>query len=403
MIDAAPQAGQGTGTAPVLPPPYATKSNENFSSVTPFASGKMPHVPAGFVVSRFAIGLDSPRNAFVLPNGDVLVAEAKTGEKYNDVHYRDRGANRIALLRYTDGDGVVDQRWIFMSNLRQPYGMALVEPKLYIADTEGIVRVTYQAGKTPVSSEQPRQRIATFVPSGYNNHWTRNIIASPDGRYLYVAIGSASNAGENGLTEEKRRANILRLDLNNGGKESVYAWGIRNPVGLAYDPAGKLWTVVNERDHLGDNLVPDYIVQPEQGGFYWWPWFYWGQDEDPRLKGQRHDLKAHSLTPDYALGPHVAALGIEFGTNTRFASPWRQGAFVARHGSWNRRQLSGYDVIFVPFTNGRPSGAPQPFLTGFIARDKEVHGRPRAIATARDGSLLVTDDAGGTVGRVAAK
>jgi len=392
--------GQTSGPAPQLAAPYATQSTSHNPAVKPFPADRLPRVPSGFVVTRFATGLDSPRNVLVLPNGDVLAAEAKTERKYDDPQYRDKGANRIMLLRDADGDGVAETRSILLSGLRQPYGMALIGERLYIADTDGVHWVTYKLGTTRLPANTPKTRITSFEPGGYNNHWTRNILPSADGKTLFVAVGSGSNAGEHGMAQERRRANILRLDLPTG-RETVLASGLRNPVGMAINPqTGALWTAVNERDELGDELVPDYITSVRAGGFYGWPYSYYGNHEDPRLKGQRPDLVAKAVIPDYAVGAHVAALGIGFGEATNFPGPYRAGAFVARHGSWNRSKLAGYDVAFVPFEGGKPSGALQPFMTGFIASEDEVNGRPRGIAVAKDGSLLVVDDAGGTLWRV---
>ena len=392
-----------SGAVPALAAPYATRSVSHSAEVRPFPAGALPQVPAGFVVNRFADGLDSPRNVLVLPNGDVLAAEAKTERKYDDPKFRDKGANRITLLRDADGDGVAETRSILLSGLRQPYGMALIGERLYIADTDGVYWVAYKRGITTLPASTPRTRIASFEPGGYNNHWTRNIIASVDGKTLYVAVGSGSNVGEHGMAQERRRANILRLDLPTA-RETVFAAGLRNPVGMALEPqTGTLWTAVNERDELGDELVPDYITAVTEGAFYGWPYSYYGQHEDPRLKGQRPDLVAKAVVPDYAVGAHVAALGIAFGDKTNFPPHYRAGAFVARHGSWNRSRLAGYDVVFIPFRGGKPSGALEPFLTGFIRGDDTAFGRPRSIATAKDGSLLVVDDAGGTLWRVSVR
>jgi glucose/arabinose dehydrogenase len=374
---------QTSGPVPELAAPYATRSASHSPEVKPFPVEKLPRVPNGFVVNRFAAGLDSPRNVLVLPNGDVLAAEAKTERKYDDPQYRDKGANRITLLRDADGDGVAETRSILLSGLRQPYGMALIGQRLYIADTDGVYWVAYKLGTIRLPANTPKTRITSFEPGGYNNHWTRNILPSADGKALFVAVGSGSNAGEHGMAQERRRANILRLDLPTG-RETVFASGLRNPVGLAIEPrTGALWTAVNERDELGDELVPDYITSVRAGGFYGWPYSYYGQHEDPRLKGQRPDLVAEAVVPDYAVGAHVAALGIGFGDTTNFPERYRAGAFVARHGSWNRSKLSGYDVAFVPFQGGKPLGALQPFMNGFIGSEDEVYGRPRGIVVAR--------------------
>lgn len=392
-----------TGLSPKLALPYATPSNKNFVGTIAFPAATLPTVPEGFAVNLFADKLASPRNLLVLPNGDVLIAEAKTEEKPNDPAYRDKGANRITRLSDTDHDGVADQRSVLISGLRQPYGMVYQDGRLYIADTDGILWVPFVPGTPTLPNEVHRERIAEFAPGGYNNHWTRNIIATRDGKGLFVAVGSASNAGEYGEKEEERRANILHIDLRTH-KETVYASGLRNPVGMDIEPTtGALWTSVNERDHLGDDLVPDYITSVKPGGFYGWPYSYYGQHVDPRLKGQRSDLVAKAIVPDLAVGAHVSALGIQFGAGLNFPKTYRNGAFVARHGSWNRAALAGYNVVFVPFENGKPMGVVEPFLTGFIAGPTEVYGRPRSLARAGDGSLLITDDASGTVWRISIK
>jgi glucose/arabinose dehydrogenase len=397
------QTEQTSGASPALAAPYATRSASHSPQVRPFPAGKMPWVPDGFVVNRFASGLDSPRNILVLPNGDVLAAEAKTERKYDDVKFRDKGANRITLLRDADRDGVAETRSLLLGGLRQPYGMALIGERLYIADTDGVYWVPFKAGDMRLPTDVAKTRIVSFNPGGYNNHWTRNLLPSADGRSLFIAVGSASNAGEHGMAQELRRANILKIELATG-RETIFASGLRNPVGMAIEPqTGALWTAVNERDELGDELVPDYITSVRAGGFYGWPYSYYGQIEDPRLKGQRPDLVAKALVPDYAVGAHVAALGIGFGAKTNFPSQYQRGVFVARHGSWNRSKLAGYDVAFVPFEGGKPAGSLQPFLAGFIGNEEEAYGRPRGIAVAKDGSLLVVDDAGGTVWRVSAR
>lgn len=392
-----------TGPKPVLPAPYETEVGTNFATMRQFPDGQEPEAPAGFVVTKFATGLHSPRQVVVLPNNDILIAEAKTEKKFNDPAFRDKGANKIRLLRDADGDGVAETNTVLLADLRQPYGMVYTNNRLYVADTDGIFWVPYKLGTQTIPDTVKKTKIASFKPGGYNNHWTRNLQLSADGKYLFVAVGSASNAGEYGPEEEKRRACILRIDLKTG-HEIVYATGIRNPVGMALEPhTGALWTSVNERDELGDNLVPDYITGVKQGAFYGWPYSYYGQNEDPRLKGQRPDLVAKAIAPDFAVGPHASALGIVFGAKTNFPDHYKDGAFVTRHGSWNRTQLFGYDVIFVPFKDGKPAGTLEPFLTGFIADPSTVNGRPRSLAVANDGSLLLTDDVNGIVYRISTK
>ena len=399
---AAIQSGASIGVHPRLPPPYATRSVRNTPETTAFHPGAAVKAAPGLTVGRFAEGLDSPRNAIVLPNGDVLVAEAQTERKNEDPSYRGQGRNRILLLRDTDGDGRADRKTVFLSGLHQPYGMALIGSRLYVANADGVFWTPYRAGQTEVAAEAPRAMVTRFDPTGYNNHWTRNLLASRDGRTLYVAVGSASNAGEYGMAKEQRRAAILAIDLATG-RERIFADGIRNPVGMAIEPArGRLWTAVNERDELGDDLVPDYITAVRDGGFYGWPYSYWGKHPDPRLNGQRPDLVERAITPDFAVGAHAAALGIAFGRSTALPAHYRDGAFVARHGSWNRSRLMGYDVVFVPFRDGRAVGPMEPVLTGFSDGPGHVHGRPRALAVARDGALLVIDDKGGTIWRITA-
>ncbi len=393
-------AQPGVGPDPLLPAPYETKSVVNTPDTTPFHPGAQLSVPRGLSVHRFAEGLDSPRNAVVLPNGDVLVAEARTERKNEDPNFRDVGKNRILLLRDSDGDGRADVRETLIGGLQQPYGMSLVAGKLYIANANGVFWTPYSLGDTRIAEDAPRNWITRFDPSGYNNHWTRNLLASRDGRTLYIAVGSASDAGEYGMAKEERRAAILAIDLSTG-RERIFADGLRNPVGMAIEPVtGALWTSVNERDGLGDNLVPDYITSVREGGFYGWPYSYWGKNPDPRFIGQKPELVARAITPDFAVGAHASALGILFGKGTSLPERFRSGAFVARHGSWNRSTLFGYDVVFVPFRNGRPTGRIEPFLTGFTDGPGHVHGRPRGLAAAKDGALLVVDDKGGVIWRV---
>ncbi|MBD8678888.1 PQQ-dependent sugar dehydrogenase [Sphingomonas sp. CFBP 13720] len=395
-------SGPSIGNTPVLPAPYSTKSVTNTPDTTPFHEGASVRAADGLAVNVFAEGLDSPRNAVVLPNGDVLVAEATTERKSNDPNYRAVGRNRILLLRDTNGDGRADVRETLIGGLSQPYGMQLIGGKLYIANANGVFWTPYTPGTMRIADHARRNWITRFDPTGYNNHWTRNLLASRDGRTLFIAVGSASNAGEFGMEREARRAAILAIDLASG-RERVFADGIRNPVGMALEPrTGRLWTSVNERDELGDDLVPDYIVGVKEGGFYGWPYSYWGKNPDPRLKGQRPDLVAKAITPDFAVGAHASALGIAFGAGTSLPARFRDGAFVARHGSWNRSTLLGYDVVFVPFRDGKAVGPMQPVLTGFTDGPDHVHGRPRALATANDGSLLVVDDKGGRIWRIAA-
>jgi glucose/arabinose dehydrogenase len=383
------------------PEPYATGSVVNHPRTIGWPDGRKPVAPRGYEVVKFAGGLDYPRQALLLPNGDVIVAEARTKPKLDAEPEVQRGqalskttgysANRLTLLRDADRDGVAEQRFVLREGLNQPFGIQYVGGRLYVANTDGVVSFPFQPGQTKIDAA-PRPLIA-LPAGGYNNHWTRNLLLSPDGRTLYVSVGSASNVGEHGMDEEKRRAAILAVDLASG-RERLYASGLRNPVGMAWVPGGTtLWTAVNERDEIGDDIAPDYLVGVREGGFYGWPYSYYGK-QDPRHANERRDLLATTLLPDVAVGPHSAALGLAFSRG-----PGAQTAFVARHGSWNRSSFSGYDVLAVPFGAGRPTAAPQPFLTGFVADAKkgEVYGRPVSIQTRDDGAIFVVDDAGDTV------
>lgn len=385
---------------PPQPEPYATESVVNHPKTIGWPEGRKPVAPRGYEVVRFAGGLDYPRQALLLPNGDVIVAEARTKPKLDADPEVQRGqalskttgfsANRLTLLRDADRDGVAEQRFVLREGLNQPFGMQYVDGRLYVANTDGVVSFPFQPGQTTITAT-PKPLIA-LPAGGYNNHWTRNLLLSPDGRTLYVSVGSASNVGEFGMDEEKRRAAILAVDLASG-RERLYASGLRNPVGMAWAPGGVLWTAVNERDEIGDDISPDYLVGVKEGGFYGWPYSFYGK-QDPRHANERRDLLATTLMPDVAVGAHAAALGMAFDKGNN-----GQTAYVARHGSWNRSSFSGYDVLAVPFSGGRPTAAPQPFLTGFVAdaRKGEVYGRPVSIQTREDGAIFVLDDAGDTV------
>ena len=402
----------GLGPDPRLPAPDTSHEAQNYSEVVGWPEGRAPTAPPGFRVRRVAGGLDSPRWLLVLPNRDLLVSEATTVA--DDPNSPDtagqmrsgsaalRSANRITLLRDADGDGIAETRTVLLQGLNQPFGLALVGEHLYIADTDALMRYPFAPGQTRI--EARGEKLLDLPAGGYNNHWTRNILPSRDGRRLYVSVGSSSNVGEHGLDEEVRRACILSVGLDGGG-ETVVASGLRNPVGMAFEPVtGALWTAVNERDMLGDDLVPDYITSVRDGGFYGWPFSYWGAHPDPRLAGQRPDLVQRALAPDYALGAHTASLGLAFYEGGAFPEAYRGGAFVAQRGSWNRRPFSGYKVIFVPFKDGRPSGPPQDFLTGFMPdpASGKAFGRPVGVFADGAGGLLVTDDAGDSVWRVSA-
>ncbi|HVG42018.1 MAG TPA: sorbosone dehydrogenase family protein, partial [Chitinophagaceae bacterium] len=361
-------------SAESLPKPNATKSVTNFSRVIGW-NGQTPKAPEGFTVTKFADSLDHPRWIYVLPNGDVLVAEsntiltgikkigAKLSRKISTQGYGE-SANRITLFRDGNKDGVPESRSVFLENLNQPLGMLLLNNHFYVANTDGLLQYDYTPGATQITSAG--KKIVNLPAGGYNNHWTRNIISNKEGTKIYISVGSGSNNAENGMEHELRRANILEVNLDGSG-ESILAGGLRNPVGMDIEPfSNALWTVVNERDELGDELVPDYLTSVKRGGFYGWPYAYFGANEDPRLKGKRNDLVRKTIVPDVALGAHTASLGLIFYTGNSFPQKYKGGAFIAQHGSWNRSVLSGYKVVFVPFKNGIPSGKPEDFLMGFV-------------------------------------
>ncbi|GAC1478859.1 MAG: sorbosone dehydrogenase family protein [Steroidobacteraceae bacterium] len=352
-----------------------------------------PTPSSGLAVEAFATGLDHPRNVYVLPNRDVLVAETNAPPKPDDspglrgfitrrIMARAgagvRSANRITLLRDTDGHGLADARSFFLEGLNSPFGIALVDDQLFVADTDAIRRYPYREGQTHIDGPGA---VLTELPAGrINHHWTKNLVASPDGRFLYVSIGSNSNVGENGLAAEEGRAQIWQVDVRTGGHRS-YATGLRNPNGLAFapGPAPVLWTAVNERDELGSDLVPDYMTSVRDGGFYGWPFSYYGQHIDTRMQPQRPDLVGQAIAPDYALGAHTASLGLAITSHSGLPAAFTAGAFVGQHGSWNRRPPSGYRVIFVPFVNDKPDGPPRDVLTGFLNADKKARGRPVGV------------------------
>jgi len=409
--------GDPWGPNPTIPPPAPQKliPNVRIARVIGWPEGRTPRAPAGFVVTSYA-RLDHPRWLYLLPNGDVLAAESSTerheggGIKTAVMHAMKRlggslrvSADRITLLRDSDGDGVVDLQVPFLTGLNQPSGMALKGSTLYVANTDAVLAFDYQEGATSIATAG---RVIARLPAGAGvssaGHWTRNLELSPDGTKLYVSIGSLSNIGEEGLDKEEGRAEIREIDLATGAVRP-YATGLRNPNGLDFEPiTGKLWTVVNERDLLGDDAPPDYMTSLQDGGFYGWPWSYWGRIVDARIEPPRPDMVARSITPDYALGAHTASLGLHFYRGARFPARYRGGAFVGQHGSWNRTRPAGYQVVFIPFANGRPSGDAEPFLTGFLTTGNRAFGRPVAVAEDCTGALLVTDDAGDMVWRVAA-
>ncbi|AQR61727.1 sorbosone dehydrogenase [Brevundimonas sp. LM2] len=371
-----------------------------------------PTVPAGFTVTAMATDFLIPRQMLVLPNGDILVAEGRGGGapalRPKDViagAIKKQGTtqvesgNRITLLRDADNDGVPETRTVFIDNLNAPYGMAFVDGSLYVANQDALLRFSYQPGQTRITTAGEE---LTKLPSRINHHWTKSLTASADGQTLYVGIGSNSNIGERGLAVEEDRAVVWAIDRRTGARRTV-ATGIRNPTALSIEPqTGALWSVVNERDEIGPQLVPDYLTSVREGAFYGWPYSYWGQNVDPRVRPQNPDLVARAMKPDYALGSHVAALGLSFATNGGFGGGFSQGAFVGEHGSWNRQDLSGYKVVWVPFAGGQPSGPPVDFATGFLTADGQARGRPVGVTfdPARR-ILLVADDLSNTVWRIA--
>ena len=403
----------GMGQNPQLPPPNETVlPTVNIAPAIGWEDDMKPQAARGLRVNAFATDLDHPRQLYVLPNGDVLVAETNGPAKtpgglrgwVMKLAMKRAGAgvpsaNRITLLRDADGDGVAETKTAFLEDLNSPYGMALIGDQLYIANTDALVRVTYTEGATRITTQPAK--VADLPGGPINHHWTKNVVASPDGSKLYVAVGSNSNVGENGMDNEERRAAILEVDPASG-RTRVFASGLRNPVGMAWQPqSGQLWVAVNERDEIGSDLVPDYMTSVKDGGFYGWPYSYYGQHVDERVEPQEPELVAKAIKPDYALGAHTASLGLAFYTGTLLPEQYRNGAFVGQHGSWNRNPLSGYKVIFVPFTDGRPSGEAQDILTGFVNDDDKAHGRPVGVAVDEAGALLVADDVGNVVWRVA--
>ena len=403
------------GPRPALPAPVKTVvPTTNVAAARGWDPGAAPTSPSGAKVTPFATGLQHPRWVYVLPNGDVLVAETNAPPKPEDrkgvkgwlmkQYMKKAGsagpsANRLTLLRDADHDGKAETRSVFAAELNSPLGMTLVGPSLYVADTDAILRFPYVDGDTTARGAGAK---LVDLPAGpINHHWTKNVIANADGTKLYAAVGSNSNAGENGIDAEVERAAIWEIDVKTGAHR-VFASGLRNPCGLAWEPqTGVLWTAVNERDELGSDVPPDYLTSVHDGDFYGFPYSYFGNHVDERAKPPRPDLVAKALTPDYALGPHTASLGLAFadkGTPSHYA----RGMYVGQHGSWNRRPLSGYKVIFVPFEDGKPAGPPVDVLTGFLSASGEAYGRPVGVAVDRGGDLFVADDVGNTVWRVAA-
>ena len=406
----------GIGTGITLPPPNQTPiPTVNVAPAQGWAEGMKPVAAAGMSVAPFATGLQHPRWLYVLPNGDVLVAETNAPPRpadgggikgwFTKFFMKRAGAgvpsaNRITLLRDVDGDGIAKTRTVFLEGLDSPFGMVLVGNDFYVANADAVLRFPYVSGQTRIDAAATK---LVDLPGGpINHHWTKNVVASANGARLYVSVGSNSNVAENGIAAEAERAAIWEVDAKTGAHR-VFASGLRNPVGMAWEPThGALWTVVNERDELGSDLVPDYLTSVVDGGFYGWPYSYYGQHVDERVQPQRPELVTTARVPDYALGPHTASLGLAFAPGNALPAAFANGAFVGQHGSWNRRPHSGYKVIFVPFDNGQPSGAPVDVLTGFLSDDGKANGRPVGVALDRRGALLVADDVGNVVWRVTA-
>lgn len=403
----------GYGPTPVLPPPDPeTIPTINIAPATGWQANEAPRAGSALRVTAFASGLDHPRWLHVLPNGDVLVAETNAPPRPERKGFKNwvmglvmkragaatPSADRIALLRDADGDGRAETRTTFLQGLRSPFGMALVGDQLYVANTDAVVRFAYSPGATEIRT--PGAKVADLPGGPLNHHWTKNIIASRDGRKLYASTGSNSNIAENGMEKEERRAAILEIDLASG-ESRVFASGLRNPNGLDWHPqSGALWTVVNERDGLGDQLVPDYLTSVRDGAFYGWPYSYFGSHVDERVQPQRPELVAKALAPDYALGSHTASLGLAFYTGELFPARYRDGAFIGQHGSWNSRQPVGYRVIFVPFADGKPVGQPEEVLSGFVNEDGKARGRPVGVTIDKRGAVLIADDVGNIIWRL---
>ena len=406
----------GIGIKPSLPLPNKTFiPTVNIAPAIGWPKDKTPLAAAGMQVSAFAIGLDHPRWLYVLPNGDVLVAETNSPPKPDDgkgikgwvmgLVMKRAGAgvssaNRITLLRDTDGDGAADIRMYFLKGLNSPFGMVLVGDKFYVANSDAVMRYNYTDGTKQIT--EPSEKVADLPAGRINHHWTKNIIASADGTKLYVTVGSNSNVAERGMAAEEGRAAIWEIDIATG-KKRIFASGLRNPNGMAWDKnSNTLFTVVNERDQIGSDLVPDYLTSVKEGAFYGWPYSYFGQNIDERVKPQQPELVAKATVPDYALGAHTASLGLVSSIGSSMPSQFANGMFIGQHGSWNRKPLSGYKVIFVPFVNGKPAGQPVEVLTGFLSDDQKAYGRPVGVAIDKSGALLVADDVGNTIWRLMA-
>jgi glucose/arabinose dehydrogenase len=387
----------------VLPEPYATKSVKNNSKVIGWGTDKMPTAPEGFMVNNYADSLDHPRWIYVAENGDVFIAESNSPHSaLEKATGKNKSADRITLLRDANNDGIAETRTVFLKGLNKPFGMLIIGDNFYVANTDGVVQYPYKAGSTSITAAGKK---IVSLPAG-PRHWTRNIVTNAAKDKIYIAVGSSSNVAEDGIEKENRRACIIETNLDGTG-EKIYASGLRNPVGMDWAPGtSTLWAAVNERDELGDELVPDYLTSVKEGGFYGWPYSYFGQHEDPRLKEKNQpDLVKKAIVPDVALGNHTASLGLAFYKAKSFPEKYRGGAFIGQHGSWNRSVLSGYKVVYVPFKNGKPSGKMEDFLTGFIADNakSEVYGRPVGVAVAKDGSVLVADDGANIIWKISSR
>ncbi|MEJ1969251.1 MAG: sorbosone dehydrogenase family protein [Rhizomicrobium sp.] len=409
-------ASAGYGPHPTLPAPNPTLlPTINQADGVGWPAGARPAPAPGLAVAAFADKLDHPRWLYVLPNGDVLVAETNSPPKPDDMKgvrgfvagiimggagAATHSPNKIVLLRDTDGDGVADKRFTFLAGLNSPFGMALIGNDFYVANTDSVMRFAYRWGETAI--EGPGTKVVDLPAGTINHHWTKNILASRDGNRLYVTVGSNSNVGENGIAAEAGRAAIWEVDLKTG-VHRVFASGIRNPNGMDWLPGSDtLWTTVNERDEIGSDLVPDYMTSVKEDGFYGWPYSYYGQHVDTRMQPQRPDLVARAIPPDYALGAHTASLGLVFSDNARLGGAFAHGIFIGQHGSWNRNPRAGYRVIFVPFAGPKPGGAPVEVLGGFLNGDGKAQGRPVGVVIDKSGALLVADDVGNVVWRVTA-
>jgi glucose/arabinose dehydrogenase len=389
----------------------------HIASVVGWKQGETPSVAAGLQIKAMARDLQHPRSIYPLPNGDILVVESKSPgvepvsrpksvvmqfiESWATSGSDNSESNRITLLRDQNGDGVPELRSVFIDHLNSPFGVALVGSDLYVATTDAILRYPYNPGDTKITA--PATTLTELPGGPIDHHWTKSLVASPDGSLLYVGVGSNSNIAENGMEAEKNRAAILEVDRASG-RSRIYASGLRNPNGLTFEPQTKqLWAVINERDELGPNLVPDYLTSVKEGAFYGWPYSYWGQNVDPRVQPSRPDLVAKAVAPDYSLSSHVAPLGLAFNTGAALPDSYRGGAFIGEHGSWNRQQFNGYKVVFVPFADGRPNGKAQDIVTGFLGPDEKARGRPVGVAFDKAGNLLIADDVGNAVWRVSSR